>query len=247
MWGHPFYQGIISVVTWVPRGHCPHIFTGLKYSGASVRGHTSFPVVQCIGLQYSVLLPPSRHAHAGRQGREARWRAQLAPGRSRSVPDRVLTCCRRWPASPSLEWASPRRTPSSGVRGLGHCGDCGYGGDGGGGGYGGYITTNGIWQWCWCRWCCLWWCWWLVADYGDGHGDGDGDGYGGVDGDGDGYGGCYGGVDDQPTDDPFLRHTVIRIGRIIVYCTNGNQKKEQLPGDNRVKRGFNWVQKLDIF
>ena len=35
------------------------------------------------------------------------------------------------------------------------------------------------------------------------------------------------------------RHTVIRIGRIIVYCTNGNQKKEQLPGDNRVKRGFN--------
>ena len=45
----------------------------------------------------------------------------------------------------------------------------------------------------------------MVADYGDGHGDGDGDGYGGVDGDGDGYGGCYGGVDDQPTDDPFLR------------------------------------------
>jgi hypothetical protein len=35
------------------------------------------------------------------------------------------------------------------------------------------------------------------------------------------------------------KHTVIRIGRIIVYCTNGNQRKEQLPGDNRVKQGFN--------
>ena len=35
------------------------------------------------------------------------------------------------------------------------------------------------------------------------------------------------------------QHTVIRIGRIIVYCTNGNPKKEQLPGDNRVKQGFN--------
>ena len=34
---------------------CPHIFTGLEYSGASVRGHTYFPIVQCIGLQYSVL------------------------------------------------------------------------------------------------------------------------------------------------------------------------------------------------
>ena len=50
MWGHPFYQGIIPIVRWVP----PH-FTGLEYSGASVRGHTYFPVVQCIGLQYSVL------------------------------------------------------------------------------------------------------------------------------------------------------------------------------------------------
>ena len=37
---------------------CPHIFTGLEYSGASVRGHTYFPVVQCIGLQYSVLSFP---------------------------------------------------------------------------------------------------------------------------------------------------------------------------------------------
>ena len=34
---------------------CPHIFTGLEYSGASVRGHTYFPVVQCTGLQYTVL------------------------------------------------------------------------------------------------------------------------------------------------------------------------------------------------
>ena len=37
---------------------CPHIFTGLEYSGASVRGHTYFPVVQCIGLEYSVLVKP---------------------------------------------------------------------------------------------------------------------------------------------------------------------------------------------
>ena len=36
---------------------CPHIFRGLKYSGASVRGHTCFHVVQCIGLQYSLLIP----------------------------------------------------------------------------------------------------------------------------------------------------------------------------------------------
>ena len=35
---------------------CPHIFTGLEYSGASVLGHIYFPVVQCIGLQYSVLV-----------------------------------------------------------------------------------------------------------------------------------------------------------------------------------------------
>ena len=34
---------------------CLHIFTGLEYSGASARGHTYFPVVQCIGLEYSVL------------------------------------------------------------------------------------------------------------------------------------------------------------------------------------------------
>ena len=34
---------------------CPHIFTGLEYSGASARGHTYFPVVQSIGLQYSLL------------------------------------------------------------------------------------------------------------------------------------------------------------------------------------------------
>ena len=33
----------------------PHIFTGLEYSGASRVSHTSFPVVQFIGLQYSVL------------------------------------------------------------------------------------------------------------------------------------------------------------------------------------------------
>ena len=32
-----------------------HIFTGLEYSGASKVSHTSFPVVQFIGLQYSVL------------------------------------------------------------------------------------------------------------------------------------------------------------------------------------------------
>ena len=36
-----------------PRG--PHIFAGLKYSGASGQGHPYFPVVQFIGLQYSVL------------------------------------------------------------------------------------------------------------------------------------------------------------------------------------------------
>ena len=34
----------------------PHIFTGLKYTGASVRGQAHFPVVQCIGVQYAVLV-----------------------------------------------------------------------------------------------------------------------------------------------------------------------------------------------
>ena len=34
----------------------PHIFTGLEYWGASGVSHTSFRVVQFIGLQYSVLI-----------------------------------------------------------------------------------------------------------------------------------------------------------------------------------------------
>ena len=34
------------------------------------------------------------------------------------------------------------------------------------------------------------------------------------------------------------RHIALRIGRIGMVCTNGNQKKEQLPRGTRVKRGF---------
>ena len=46
---------------------CPHIFTGLEYSGASVRGHTYFPVVQCIGLEYSVLHGVRKVTHGVRK------------------------------------------------------------------------------------------------------------------------------------------------------------------------------------
>ena len=49
MWGTPSTMGIIMLYP-----GCPHIFRCLEYSGASIRGHTYFPVVQCIGLQYSV-------------------------------------------------------------------------------------------------------------------------------------------------------------------------------------------------
>ena len=41
-----------------PPSRRPHIFTGLEYSGASEVSHTYFPVVQFIGLQYSVMGPP---------------------------------------------------------------------------------------------------------------------------------------------------------------------------------------------
>ena len=51
MWGTPFTRGLLM---WY--SGCPHIFTGLENSGASVRSHTYFPVVQCIGLHYSLLV-----------------------------------------------------------------------------------------------------------------------------------------------------------------------------------------------
>ena len=50
-WGTPSTRGINMLYT-----GCPHIFTGIEYSYASVRGGTYLPIVQCIGLQYSVLL-----------------------------------------------------------------------------------------------------------------------------------------------------------------------------------------------
>ena len=54
---------IYLVVRVAPHIHMPppgydHIFTGLQYSGASVPCRPSFPVVQFIGLQYSVLGAP---------------------------------------------------------------------------------------------------------------------------------------------------------------------------------------------
>ena len=43
---------------------------------------------------------------------------------------------------------------------------------------------------------------------------------------------------------PCITLTKYRHG---MFCTNGSQKKEQLPGDNSVRRGLFRVQKLDIF
>ena len=51
---YPLVEGVPHKFTGLHLGG-PHIFTGLKYSEASGVGHTSSPVVQFIGLQYSVL------------------------------------------------------------------------------------------------------------------------------------------------------------------------------------------------
>ena len=47
-----YYNFINPLVVGGGWGH--HLFTGLKYSGTSGRCRPSFPVVQFIGLQYSV-------------------------------------------------------------------------------------------------------------------------------------------------------------------------------------------------
>ena len=51
---NPLVEGVPHIFTGLHLG-ASHIFTGLKYSGASGMSHTYFPVVQFIGLQYSVL------------------------------------------------------------------------------------------------------------------------------------------------------------------------------------------------
>ena len=49
----PQVEGVPHIFTGLHLG--AHLLTGLKYSGASGVSHTSFPVVQFIRLQYSVL------------------------------------------------------------------------------------------------------------------------------------------------------------------------------------------------
>ena len=51
---NPLVEGVPHIFAVLHLGG-PHIFTGLEYSRSSDKGHTSFPVVQFIGLQYSVL------------------------------------------------------------------------------------------------------------------------------------------------------------------------------------------------
>ena len=51
---NPLVEGVPPHIHRPPPGGS-HIFTGLEYSGASARSRPYFPVVQFIGLQYSVL------------------------------------------------------------------------------------------------------------------------------------------------------------------------------------------------
>ena len=75
MWGHPFFQGILSVVTWMPpQIHRPQIFRCLRWP----EGHTYFPVVQCIGLLYSVLVQ-SRASPAQGCGQQPGQQPQPCP------------------------------------------------------------------------------------------------------------------------------------------------------------------------
>ena len=50
---NPSQEGYYNSINPLVEG-VPHIFTGLKYSGASKVSHTSFPVVQFIGQHYTV-------------------------------------------------------------------------------------------------------------------------------------------------------------------------------------------------
>ena len=52
---NPLVEGVPHALAGLHLGG-PHTFTGLEHSRSSDKGHTSFTVVQFIGLQYSVLV-----------------------------------------------------------------------------------------------------------------------------------------------------------------------------------------------